>query len=141
VDATAAGFLAGPPEGAETTLMGWEAHPEGFGVMLRRIAQAGLPFVVTENGIATADDAQRVRYLRSHLRELEAALADGVDVRGYLYWSAFDNFEWAHGYAPTFGLVGIDRDRGLRRVVRRSAVLFGEVARSGSLAPLDAATG
>jgi beta-glucosidase len=135
-DATRPDLQAPPPDGAETTQMGWEVFPEGFGRMLRRVAEAGLPVVVTENGIATADDAQRVRFLRSHLAELKAAMDDGVDVRGYLHWSAFDNFEWAHGYAPTFGLIGIDRADGLRRAVRPSAVLYGEVARTGSLAPL-----
>lgn len=136
MDASRADFQAPPPADAETTQMGWEVWPEGFGQVLRRVASAGLPVVVTENGIATADDAQRVRYLRSHLHELAAALSDGVDARGYLVWSAFDNFEWAHGYAPTFGLIGIDRADGLRRVVRPSAVLYGEVARTGSLAAL-----
>ena len=136
IDATAADLTAPPPEGAETTLMGWEVYPAGFGAVLRRIAEAGLPVVVTENGIATADDDQRVRYLASHLAEVERALADGVDVRGYLYWSSFDNFEWAVGYRPTFGLVGIDRADGLRRIPRRSAELFGEVARTGDLTPL-----
>ena len=136
-DSSRPDFSALPPEGAETTQMGWEVFPEGLGRMLRRVADAGLPVVVTENGIATADDAQRVRFLRSHLAEVASALRDGVDVRGYLHWSAFDNFEWAHGYAPTFGLVGIDRTDGLRRIVRPSAVLYGEVARTGSLAALD----
>lgn len=141
VDATRPDFQAPPDAGAETTQMGWEVHPPGFGAMLRRVAAAGLPVVVTENGIATADDRQRVRFLRSHLGELARALADGVDVRGYLHWSAFDNFEWAHGYAPTFGLVGIDRADGLRRVGRPSAVLYGELARTGKLSGLDAKRG
>ena len=136
VDATAPGWGAPVPEGAETTGMGWEVHPEGFGQVLRRIADTGLPVVVTENGIATDDDHQRVRFLAAHLEQLRAALRDGVDVRGYLYWSAFDNFEWAWGFGPTFGLVGIDRDDDFRRIVRPSAVAYGEVARSGSLAPL-----
>ena len=116
--------------------MGWEVYPEGLGRMLRRIAEIGLPVYVTENGIATTDDAQRVRYLASHLAQLKDALAEGIDLRGYLHWSAFDNFEWAHGYRPLFGLVGIDREDGFRRVVRPSAELYGEVARTGSLAPL-----
>lgn len=136
VDASRPDFQAPPPPGAETTRMGWEVFPAGFGAMTRAAASCGLPVVVTENGIATPDDAQRVRFLRSHLAELAVAVADGVDVRGYLHWSAFDNFEWAHGYAPTFGLVGIERGDGLRRVVRRSAELYGEVARTGSLAAL-----
>ena len=54
-------------------------------------------------------------------------------MRGYIHWSSFDNFEWAAGYRPTFGLIGIDRDDGLRRVVRPSARAYGELARSGSL--------
>ena len=120
--------------------MGWEVYPAGFGAMLRRIAEAGLPVVVTENGIATADDDQRVRYLESHLSEVEQVLREGVDVRGYLYWSSFDNFEWARGYAPTFGLVRVDRADGFRRSPRRSARLFGEVARRGDLTALRRAT-
>ncbi|MGH9047563.1 MAG: glycoside hydrolase family 1 protein, partial [Acidimicrobiales bacterium] len=76
-----------PPEGAETTLMGWEVYPEGLRQMLHVIGRVGLPVYVTENGIATADDDQRVRYLASHLGALAQALAEGVDVRGYLYWS------------------------------------------------------
>ena len=128
VDSRSDGFIAAPAEGAETTQMGWEVYPEGLGRMLRRIADAGLPVIVTENGIATADDRQRVRYLASHLAEVKGAIDAGVDVRGYMYWSSFDNFEWAHGYAPLFGLVGIDRSDRLRRVVRPSAVVFGDVA-------------
>jgi beta-glucosidase/6-phospho-beta-glucosidase/beta-galactosidase len=62
--------------------------------------------------------------------------AEGLDVRGYMYWSSFDNFEWAEGYRPTFGLVAIDRSNGLRRVVRPIAAAFGRVARSGRLADL-----
>jgi beta-glucosidase len=127
-----------PPVAAETTLTGWEYFPEALAIGVRNAwkVTGGVPVMVTENGIATADDAQRVRYLASHLTELERAMADGVDVRGYLYWSSFDNFEWARGYAPTFGLVGIDRADGLRREPRRSAHLFGEVARTGELTAL-----
>jgi beta-glucosidase len=113
--------------------MNWEVYPEGLGRMLRRLADTGLPIVVTENGIATADDAQRIRFLASHLRQVKDALDDGVDVRGYMYWSSFDNFEWAHGYAQTFGLIGIDRRDGYRRIVRPSAAMYAAVARTGRL--------
>jgi beta-glucosidase len=138
IDATNPLLLAPPAENAETTQMGWEVYPEGLGRMLRRIADTGLPIVITENGIATADDAQRVRYLASHLQQVKDAMDDGIDVRGYMYWSSFDNFEWAHGYAPTFGLIGIDRANGYRRIVRPSAVAYGAIARTGRLSSLSA---
>jgi beta-glucosidase len=133
IDATNPRLIAPPADGVETTQMDWEIYPEGFGGMLRRIADAGLPIIVTENGIATDDDAQRVRYLIAHLQQLKSALLDGVDVRGYMYWSSFDNFEWNHGYGPKFGLIGIDRRYGYRRVVRPSAVVYGEIARTARL--------
>jgi beta-glucosidase len=133
VDAREPGLLVLDRAGNPTTQMGWEIHPEGFGTMLRRCAQVGLPVLVTENGIATDDDDERVTFLSQHLAELKAALDDGVRVLGYLHWSAFDNFEWNHGYAPTFGLIGIDRERGLARTPRPSAHVFGAVARSGRM--------
>jgi beta-glucosidase len=141
VDATAPGLIAAPAAGVETTQMGWEVYPEGFGRMLRRVAEAGLPIVVTENGIATTDDSQRIRFLAAHLHQLKQAMEAGVDVRGYIYWSSFDNFEWAHGYGPTFGLIGIDRNDHYRRVIRPSAVAYGTVARTGSLESDIAHTG
>lgn len=134
-DATAPSLSCPPPEGAETTQMGWEVYPAGFGRVLRELATLGLPIIVTENGIATTDDEQRRRFLTSHLTELKKAIDDGVDVRGYFHWSAFDNFEWGT-YTPRFGRIGIDRDNDLRRIVRPSAVLYGEVARANSLAPV-----
>ncbi len=137
VDASSPGLLVLAPEDTRTTQMGWEVHPAGFAQMLRRLAEVGLPILVTENGIATDDDTERVAFLAAHLAELKAAADEGVPLLGYLYWSAFDNFEWNHGYAPTFGLVAIDRERDFRRTPRESAHLFGEVARTGSLDALS----
>ena len=135
-DGTSPIMKAGPPEGAELTRGGWEVYPAGFGHVLRDIASAGLPVVVTENGVDAIDDTQRVRYIASHLRELKSALDDGVDVRGYFHWSAFDDYEWGT-YDGRFGLIGIDRGDDFRRFVRPSAVHYGEVARTGSLAGLN----
>ena len=128
--------IALPPEDAETTLMGWEVFPEGLRRALDDAATVGLPLYITENGIATADDTQRIRYLDSHLRIVADAIGDGVDVRGYVYWSAFDNFEWARGYAPTFGMVRIDRDDDLARHVLPSARAFQRVIETGRVAAL-----
>jgi beta-glucosidase len=133
--AVSAGF-ARPPAGAPLTQMGWELHPEGLRRAIASAARTGLPVHVTENGIATADDAERIAYLRDHVGQVAQAIADGIDVRAYLYWSSFDNFEWAEGYRPTFGLVGIDRADGLRRVVRPSAHAFGRLARTGAVSAL-----
>jgi beta-glucosidase len=134
IDPAVPGHDAPPPPDAPLTQMGWEIHPEGLHrAIVAAAAGSGLPVIVTENGIATDDDEQRVAYLRDHLGQVKRALDEGVDVRGYTYWSSFDNFEWNEGYRPTFGLVGIARDDGLRRVVRRSAEVFGEVARTGRL--------
>jgi beta-glucosidase len=118
--------------------MGWEIHPEGLHRAILSAARAGLPVYVTENGIATADDGERIAYMRDHLAQVARAIAGGADVRGYFYWSSFDNFEWAEGYRPTFGLIGIDRDDGLRRVVRPSAIAFGRLAATGRLDELTA---
>jgi beta-glucosidase len=138
-DPAASGGVAAPPPGEPLTLMGWELFPEGLHRALTRAAAVGLPLYVTENGIATDDDAQRVAYLESHLGQVLRAHQEGVDVRGYLYWSSFDNFEWAEGYRPTFGLVAIDRADGLRRTPRPSAHAFGRVARTRTLEALRAA--
>jgi beta-glucosidase len=132
VDPAAPTLFADPPTGATLTQMGWAVHPDGLRQMLHRAARTGLPLVVTENGIATADDGERLDYLRTHLAALARARAEGVDVRGYLHWSAFDNFEWSEGYAPTFGLIAVDRDNDFARIPKPSAYAFAEVARTGS---------
>lgn len=136
MDPAADGLQAPAPEGAPLTLMGWEIYPDGLRQALHAAAGPGLPLIVTENGLATVEDAQRVDYLETHLRAARQAMDEGVDLRGYTYWSSFDNFEWAVGYRPTFGLVGIDRGHELRRVVRPSALAYGRVAASGRIADL-----
>ncbi|MBM3694557.1 MAG: glycosyl hydrolase family protein [Actinobacteria bacterium] len=123
----------GPPRGAEQTLMGWEFYPEALEAAVRRAhRETGLPVLVTENGVAVADDTRRVEYVRRALEGVGRCLADGVPVRGYCYWSALDNFEWALGYGPTFGLIEVDR-QSLQRRPRPSAGWLGAVARANAL--------
>jgi beta-glucosidase len=74
-----------------------------------RVDWSTLPLIVTENGIGTADDAQRIRHLDEALRGLHQLLDEGYDVRGYFQWSLLDNFEWTLGYRPKFGIVAVDR--------------------------------
>ncbi|MFN8641171.1 MAG: family 1 glycosylhydrolase [Candidatus Binatia bacterium] len=71
--------------------------------------------LVTENGIGTTDDGERHDYVRRALAGVERCLRDGIDVRGYFYWSLMDNFEWLFGYGPRFGLVSVDRTSQMRR--------------------------
>jgi len=121
--------MVGPATGVPTTKMGYEFWPRCVEVAARRAAEVtGIPVYVTENGIATDDDAERIRYVAEALAGVRRCLDDGVDVRGYLYWSAFDNFEWARGYGPTFGLVGVDRTT-FARHPKPSAKWLGEIAR------------
>jgi beta-glucosidase len=92
------------------TLTGWEYYPDALGGALRRIAGVvgETPIIVTENGIATDDDHQRIEYTRAALASMQEAIGDGIDVRGYLHWSLVDNYERGD-YRPTFGLVAVDR--------------------------------
>jgi beta-glucosidase len=87
---------------------------------------------VTENGIGTTDDTQRIDYVRQALDGVLDAIAEGVDVRGYTYWSLLDNFEWALGYRPRFGLVGVDRST-FARSAKPSAAWLASVAAANAL--------
>ena len=118
----------------ETTLTGWEFFPEALELGVRSAWElsGGTPILVTENGIATADDTRRVAYTDGALRGLHRAIADGIDVRAYQHWSALDNYEWASGYRPTFGLIAVDRETFVRSP-KPSLGWLGEVARRNGL--------
>jgi beta-glucosidase len=87
---------------------------------------------VTENGIGTDDDEQRVRYLRDSLAGVARTIGEGLDVRGYFHWSLMDNFEWAFGYRMRFGIVGVDRTT-QDRSIKPSARWLSGVIRSNTL--------
>ena len=106
--------------GEELTAMGWPIDPDGLRRLLTWLKSTYPtlpPIYITENGRASNDlvspegqieDPERIRYVQEHLGAVAQAIAGGVDVRGYYYWSLLDNFEWAEGYAKRFGLVYID---------------------------------
>ncbi|MGH2346951.1 MAG: glycoside hydrolase family 1 protein [Chloroflexota bacterium] len=120
----------GPAEGVEVTQMHYEFWPEALEATIRYASAAtDLPVIVTENGIGTDDDTRRIVYVERALRGVAACLRDGLDVRGYTYWSALDNFEWAIGYRPTFGLIAVDRQT-QERTVKPSARRLGEIIRA-----------
>jgi beta-glucosidase len=131
----AEGFVhRGVPKGAEVSDLGWEVYPEGLGQLVRAWGRrSGLPVYVMENGIADASDAKRASFVVRHLAELARAMDEGIDVRGYFHWSLLDNFEWADGYEPRFGLVEVDYATQERRV-RDSARVYARIARERSVA-------
>jgi beta-glucosidase len=121
------------PDDVATFQTGWEVYPEALGHTVRWAAQiAGVPILVTENGMATADDDARIAYTRGALEGLAGCIADGIDVRGYLHWSLLDNFEWTAGFAITFGLIAVDRTT-FARTAKPSLDWLGALAqRNGS---------
>ncbi|NNN02372.1 MAG: family 1 glycosylhydrolase [Acidimicrobiaceae bacterium] len=121
------------PEG-ELTEMGYLFWPQSVEYTVRRAAQfIDIPIIVTENGIGTNDDQQRIRYLEQALQGLRRTIDDGIDVRGYFQWSLLDNFEWSLGYAPKFGIVAVDRTT-FARTPKASAQWFAEAARAFDVA-------
>ena len=119
-----------PPKGSELTEAGYEVWPQALEATVRRAAaMAKKPIYVTENGIGTSDDTRRVAYIRDALAGLKRAMADGIDVRGYLPWSLLDNWEWPSGYKTHFGLVAVDRDT-FKRTPKPSLSYLGKVARA-----------
>lgn len=122
------------PTGAdELTQMGYEFNPEALGTTIRRASEiTGLPVIVTENGVATDDDSRRVEFIERALHSVLLCLGDGLDVRGYIHWSALDNYEWTSGYRPKFGLIAVDRES-QERTVKPSARRLGEIARRNAL--------
>ncbi|HEY5336072.1 MAG TPA: family 1 glycosylhydrolase [Mycobacteriales bacterium] len=117
------------PAGEPVSAMGYVPWAEGLGLVLRRLHEElpGQPLLVAEYGIGTDDDALRAAYLRKGLDVTLAAVAAGVDVRGFFHWTAVDNYEWLHGYDVAFGL--IDRDRAVRPSAQ---VLADEALRAAS---------
>lgn len=122
-----------------TTQMGYEFYPRALGGAIRRAwkSTAGIPILVTENGVATLRDERRIEYMKGALGEVEACLAEGIDVRSYIHWSLLDNFEWIFGYAPRFGLVEVDRNT-LARRPKPSAYWLGDFAKASRLGTASA---
>jgi beta-glucosidase len=123
-----------PPDGSvPLTDMGYENYPHAIGACLRYAAEhIGRPIYLTETGIAATDDAIRVKFIEATLAEVRKCIDDGIEVKGYLYWSLLDNFEWVSGYAKQFGLVTVDR-KTFRRTLKPSARYLGMRAQENAL--------
>lgn len=107
--------------------MGWYMEPEGlYPLLLRAWAHYKKPIIITENGVADMRDEYRRWWIEETIVAMERAMSQGVQIKGYFYWSLLDNFEWDQGWWPKFGLVEVDREHGMRRKVRNSARWFSE---------------
>ncbi len=114
------------PEGAELTQMDYEFYPQALENVIRRVARDFKgDLLVTENGIATDDDSRRAVFIKTALSGVKACIDDGIPVKGYMYWSLLDNFEWQKGYSMTFGLIAVDRST-QRRSPKPSLTLLGQ---------------
>jgi len=107
---------------------GWEIAPHELEHLLSEASAIGLPLLVSENGIADAEDRLRAAFLTDHTAAIERAEARGIPIAGYLYWSLLDNYEWLDGFGPKFGLYEVDRLTMSRRP-RRSVSTFRELGR------------
>ena len=112
------------PEGAELTQMDYEFYPEALEHVLRKVAKDFHgDLIVTENGIATADDTRREAFIEQALAGVQRCVADGLPVKGYFHWSLMDNFEWQKGFAMNFGLIAVNRTTMVRTPKPSLAVL------------------
>lgn len=121
------GYRTHNPENAQYTDVGWMASPADLEYVLQRWHDRyGKPIMITENGIADGRDELRQEWIKTTIVALQRALDDGIEVIGYMHWSLLDNFEWAYGKWPRFGLVAVDYKTG-ERTLRSSAAWFGRV--------------
>lgn len=105
----------------------WEIYPEGIYHVLKDLKKYNVPIIITENGVADREDRLRADFIRDSLISIHRAICEGVDVRGYFHWTLTDNFEWTRGRSMRYGLVEIDYENNLKRIIRPSAKYFAEI--------------
>jgi len=112
---------------AELTDKGWEIYPEGLYRALRMISsRTAKPIYITENGIADDSDLKRASFIEDHLLVTNRAIHDGMNVKGYFYWSLMDNFEWVDGFDVRFGLYAVDFAT-QKRTLRKGSLKYKEI--------------
>ena len=118
----------------EKSDLGWECYPEGMFPVLKKAAKNGKPIYITENGLADVDDRLRPKFIKEHLQYVHQAISDGVDVRGYLYWSLLDNFEFVElrGFWPRFGLIEVNYETQERKI-RPSALMYADICKNNKI--------
>lgn len=114
--------------GRPVNSLNWDIYPDGLTLYLLRFKAWGVPIVITENGVADNDGTLRPKFLAQHVAAVEAAVAQGANVKGYVHWSLTDNFEWAEGFEPRFGLFKVDYANGRTRTATSGVDTFQRIA-------------
>ncbi len=112
--------------------MGWEIYPKGIYNVIKYLAKFKKPLFVMENGTADREDKHRADFIKDHLKYVHKAISEGADVRGYFHWSLLDNFEWASGWKPKFGLYTVDRET-FERKARPSAKVYADICKNNRI--------
>lgn len=120
--------LLSNPANAELTQMKYEYYPQVRENVLRKAAKDSHgELLITENGVATADDERWIDFIDEATDGVVGCIQDGLPLKGYCYWSLLDNFERQKGYAMTFGRIAEERQNGLRRISKKSLKFFGSL--------------
>lgn len=119
--------ICAAPEDAKLTQMDYEIYPQALEACIRKVyKELHKPIIITENGIAVEDDNVRVDFIEKATDGVADCIADGIPVKGYMYWSLLDNFEWQKGYSMTFGLIAVDRTT-QKRIPKPSLAFLGKL--------------
>jgi beta-glucosidase len=124
------GFRKNPNK--QQTDFGWEFYPESIYQAIMALTHYHKPIYITENGIADTSDTLRQQFIPRALAAVHRAIADGADVRGYLYWSLLDNFEWDKGFWLRFGLISVDRTT-QTRTIRPSSLEYAKICQTNTI--------
>ncbi len=125
--------MAHHKDSGKRNFLGWEIYPKGiYEILMEFKKRYRLPVLVTENGIATTDDNERIDFIKAHIKEMALAIKEGADILGYLHWSLLDNFEWARGFGPRFGLIEVDY-KTQQRTVRPSARVYADIIKNNAI--------
>jgi len=112
--------------------LGWYIYPQGLYELLKKLNAYNLPIYVMENGTAELEDSLYKEYLSSHLKCVAKAISEGVDIKGYFWWSLIDNFEWDYGFGPKFGLIDVNYNT-FERTIKPFARAYAKICKENKI--------
>lgn len=133
------GFIEqGAGSGYAVSDMGWEIFPEGLRRISRKLTRRcrGIPFHITECGIADKNDELRPEFIKLHVQMTSELIKEGIPIKSFTYWSSLDNWEWSEGWTPKFGLYSWDPET-LERSPKPSVSLFRDITLNNGLPSED----